>query len=109
MNVPILCVPFLGDTTGETTTRLPAAKSPSSAEILFATPHRHGTYSPHGTRFTLSSRLTASPPGDTRTAEFNGAPPAVWATMPNSTCACAAGGGPLKFAGGSGEHPAEHH
>src|SRR5674476_1232684 len=52
MNVPILWVP-----TGETTTRLPAAKSPSSVEILFANPNGHGTNSPNGTRFTLSYRL----------------------------------------------------
>src|ERR1035441_5304502 len=88
MNVLILCVPIFGDTTGETTTRLPAAKSPSSVEILFANPNGHGTYSPNGTRFTLSYRLTGSPSGDTNTAEFNGAPPAVCATMPNITCAC---------------------
>src|ERR1035437_7447653 len=47
MNVPILCVPIFGDTTGETTTRWPAAKSPRSVEILFANPNGHGTYSPN--------------------------------------------------------------
>src|ERR1035438_9339970 len=73
MKVPIMCVPSFCapgpcETTGETTTRWPAAKSPISVEILLANPNGHGTNSPNGTRFTLSYRLTGSPSGETSTA-----------------------------------------